>query len=849
MESTSETVNTYAWYDGAVQSSIVYDADTGSSSNDVYDTSFTYDALGRLTSSYIDDGKARTVTFLNDELGQAIRRDESNISGQTGAPHEVWYRFGGKQLGYTGNNKTSDISMADSIAERQLPTPTNQGTFRGQQIYGGAYADFAQSYDPLNSYSQGAAGGSYVVRAGDTLAGIAQSLYGDGALWYKIAEANGMAGPAGLTEGQRLVLPTGVLSASHNASTLTPYDPSAVLGDLVPDTNPKPQKKGCGVMGQILLAVIAVAVSIALPGGGTFIGAALNGAIGSAVSQAVGVATGIQEKFSFAGVALAAIGGGVGKLLKGISVFGNAGSVATVASDVARGALSSGITQGIGVATGLQDKFSWAGVAAAGAGFGGALGRGLESSKGFLGMKAADGSFGHTFATATASGIANAATRSAINGDSFGDNLIAAIPDIIGQAVGGAIGKGIAGLGGGARTREEIPILAAQNSQPLSVPQVALNLDPVAAGALTVGQAAEAAAEVASADADVSGGALPSAERLYVDGGPAQNRDQLFDRYGKYFSDRLSREAAGERYDWSSVERAFENDYQNLIKAEMLVATLTMDIPNLGSSARSSNGGLGQSFVTSYDPGFLGLNYINTAGAYRRHDAIVMRNVAYANLGDAGFSKIGMQSAALGTLQLVSGYFGYLASPVNGFGDFLQGGGFVSASDRADTDLALAVTGLMGGRSALSAAARGTSIDNSIEGIYRARYNNGYERGMAATDASLSSGRLVNRTSEPDHLFRANQIDKFARNDLRRFAAYRGDGMDTVRINRRLYMEDGKYTIPDVYFPQSGAIFDGTLGYKTTQTPQIRNFIAANSNAPIGIVRPQSYGGFYWIGN
>ena len=33
-----------------------------------------------------------------------------------------------------------------------------------------------------------------------------------------------------------------------------------------------------------------------------------------------------------------------------------------------KGVASSAITQGIGVATGLQDKFSWAGVAAAGVG-------------------------------------------------------------------------------------------------------------------------------------------------------------------------------------------------------------------------------------------------------------------------------------------------------------------------------------------------------------------------------------------------------------------------------------------------------------------------------------------------
>jgi hypothetical protein len=197
------------------------------------------------------------------------------------------------------------------------------------------------------------------------------------------------------------------------------------------------------VFGQILLAVIAVAVSIALPGGGTIIGAAINGAIGSVVSQAVGVATGIQEKFSFKAVALAAIGAGVG-----VGVGDVLGKGAMLGSkfvgDVVRGAVSSAVTQGVGVATGLQDKFSWAGVAAAGigAGVGGAVGRGLESKSGLFGMRASQGSFGYTLATATAGGIANAAMRSAINGESFGANLIAAIPDIVGGALGGAVRGG-----------------------------------------------------------------------------------------------------------------------------------------------------------------------------------------------------------------------------------------------------------------------------------------------------------------------------------------------------------------------------------------------------------------------
>ncbi len=49
---------------------------------------------------------------------------------------------------------------------------------------------------------------------------------------------------------------------------------------------------------------------------------------------------------------------------------------------------------------------------------------------------------------ATAWGIANAATRSAIEGSSFGDNLIAAIPDVIGQVAGGALGRSVGSVWG-----------------------------------------------------------------------------------------------------------------------------------------------------------------------------------------------------------------------------------------------------------------------------------------------------------------------------------------------------------------------------------------------------------------
>ncbi len=468
----SSTTNSYIWYDGALQGSISYKPNTSQSTT--YTTTFYYDGMGRLDRAYINDGKPHNVYFTNDELGQVIRRDEANITGQTGAPHEVWYRFAGRQLGYTGNNGTTDMSMAASISDRQAVTPTDQGTFRNKQKTGFSYADFAQNYDPINSYYQGSAGGSYTVQQGDTLQGIAQNLWGDSSLWYKIAEANGLGRSTGLVEGQRLILPTGVTRNTNNASTLKPYDPAEAMGDLSPSTSPKPKKNKCGVMGMILLAVVAVAVTVvtsgaflaatgAVQGGiGAGIGAvlgtgaaagtvatssliaagAIGGAVGSVVSQGLGVATGIQDKFSWKGVALAAIAGGIGAGVGPGGAFGDKGLFGTGALAAAgRGAISSAVTQGIGVATGLQNKFDWTGVAAAGisAGVGSIVG---DKIAGKLGSK-----FAERLVSNAASGIASAASRSLIDGTSFGDNILSSLPDIVGSTIGDLVADAVAGDG------------------------------------------------------------------------------------------------------------------------------------------------------------------------------------------------------------------------------------------------------------------------------------------------------------------------------------------------------------------------------------------------------------------
>ncbi len=135
---------------------------------------------------------------------------------------------------------------------------------------------------------------------------------------------------------------------------------------------------------------------------------------------------------------MAAIGGGVGGALGG-------GAPTNWATAARQAVVANVITQGIGVATGLQKQFSWAGVAAAGIGAAvaekfvptarlQALAQAGRNSSAYLSAFAQRGA---------ASALASAATRSLIEGSDFGDNIMAALPDVIGQTIGEAIAGGI----------------------------------------------------------------------------------------------------------------------------------------------------------------------------------------------------------------------------------------------------------------------------------------------------------------------------------------------------------------------------------------------------------------------
>jgi large repetitive protein len=451
----SNTVYGYQWWDDAKQITIQVKG-TDPSNPNAYNwapgaSELTYDVNGHLSSTVISGAASATMTYTNDAYGQVLVREEK--FGSTIGPRELYYYFDGNRIGDVGNDGPSRVDYASALAQRDVTV--QPGAFRyGKPV---ASADFDENYEPIGPDYPGQASSDYTVRNGDTLSSIAQTVWGDSSLWYLIADANGLTISDTLQAGEQLSIPNKVTNIHNRSGVYRVYNPGEAIGDdmpILPAEPAPPSHNHCGILGQLILVAVAVAVSVVSYGALTD-GAiaslnaaeagALAGAAGSVASQAVGVATGIQDKFSFKSVALSALAGGVGSAAGSLNVLNpvlnGATGLTAFAENVARGALTSVVTQGVAVATGLQKKFDWTGVAAAGVGSG--IGGWVDAHVNLnLGSGPAGMAANHLVSGA-ADAIASAATRSLIDGSDFGDNIVAALPDVIGSTIGNLAAGGI----------------------------------------------------------------------------------------------------------------------------------------------------------------------------------------------------------------------------------------------------------------------------------------------------------------------------------------------------------------------------------------------------------------------
>jgi YD repeat-containing protein len=464
-EQTADLRNSYVWWNEAQ----IAVASNQVSPTETHTSTYTYDENGKLASVNIQDGRPRTVNYVTDLNGQVMSRTE--YSPATKNPINLYYYFDGIRIGEVGNNGPSQTDYATAISRRSAAPQT--GPFKTQLGSPMSAADFDQAFTPISPDSEPNTASIYTVREGDSLRTIAHVVWGDPDMWYLIGEANGLGGTSALVAGQKLRIPAKVTNIHNNAQTFRVYDPNKAIGNTSPSeaAQPKPAqgRGGCGMLGTIILIAIAVAVTLilkvpvtglisqalantALAGAAGVIGAATTGAIASVVSQGFGVATGIQDKFSWKGVAMSALSAGITQGVGGGPLINGAGKVV---NDVARGALINAATQGVAVATGLQKKFDWAGVAVAAvvSGVTGALSRALPGAARAARMqtdlapeiKAQAASQINRFASSLGGAIAGAGVRSAVTGTSFGDNLLAVLPDVIGATIGNMIGDALNG--------------------------------------------------------------------------------------------------------------------------------------------------------------------------------------------------------------------------------------------------------------------------------------------------------------------------------------------------------------------------------------------------------------------
>jgi LysM repeat protein len=205
--------------------------------------------------------------------------------------------------------------------------------------------NFNIAYQAVDAAHPGSGPGTYRVNAGDTLQGIALGAYGDRALWYLIADANGLQADAPLQSGQSLALPNTVGTVHNNAGTYRPYNVANIVGDTSPTlATPAGSSNTCQSVSIIIAAVVAAIVITVLATAATV---ATLGVLGVPAMSMAGVA--VSMLFAAAGGAVASMAS------QGIMIAGGMQSQMNW-SEVATGAVSGFATAGVGMAIGAASR-------------------------------------------------------------------------------------------------------------------------------------------------------------------------------------------------------------------------------------------------------------------------------------------------------------------------------------------------------------------------------------------------------------------------------------------------------------------------------------------------------------
>ncbi|WP_346837593.1 DUF6531 domain-containing protein [Microbulbifer sp. SAOS-129_SWC] len=187
---------------------------------------------------------------------------------------------------------------------------------------------------------------------GDSLQSIAARVYGNPSLWFVLADANGLDPSQPLKGGVKITVPNSVETGRIDANTHKLYNEGDIIGSALPNLKTPDSDSGCGnILMIIIVVVIAVVATIATAGlasallpavGGTFLGlsgtaatlaawavaGAVVGAAASIVQQGLFIALGYQESFSWKEVAAGAVAGAFSGAAQGVGAAVKAGQIA-----------------------------------------------------------------------------------------------------------------------------------------------------------------------------------------------------------------------------------------------------------------------------------------------------------------------------------------------------------------------------------------------------------------------------------------------------------------------------------------------------------------------------------------
>ena len=400
--------------------------------------SFSYDGNGLMTFSMDAVAGVRNA-YLVTPMGQVLARTrtqgsrttkhyffyaDSNRVGDVGStPDEITRVSYAEQLALKDAQRANSAAKGRTYQTLVSPAEYEKDSSRGRpvrvspEVYRST-ADFDQNYEPINDNYPGAAASTYTVqRNSETLASVAQALWGDAAMWYLIADANGLTASAVLKAGQLLVIPNKVTNIHNNAKTWRPYQAGEAIGKTDPTTPPPPPPKnsGCGGLGMLLMVVVAVAVTVYTAGA---LSAGLGGSFSATMSAGANVLTGGALG---SGAAAGALSSSLGTLGAQIAIGATASAVGSVAS------------QAVGLAIGQIDSFSWRGVgqAALGGGITAGVGSALGGANGILGG-------GSPWAVAGRAALGSGVNL-ALRGDwNWKTVMISSVSAGVGSAVGGS---------------------------------------------------------------------------------------------------------------------------------------------------------------------------------------------------------------------------------------------------------------------------------------------------------------------------------------------------------------------------------------------------------------------------